>query len=563
MIAIAVALLAMLALPSFAQERYEAKVGVDADKTRNIMAFRALSVDSALWDGNLSAPETPQLLRAIGVTTVRYPGNLANRYHWSTHKATPAHGSDPAKPENFPAATDFAHFAQMVEALGGTAIITVNYGTNLSGNGGGEPAEAAAWVAYANGDPSDSKTIGKDSTGHDWKTVGYWAGIRASAPLPTDDGFNFLRISHPQPFKFKMWEIGNEVFSNGFYSKDGKNMSEEDLHAPYGKDDAENQKLRSRNAKLSPAAYGSAVVEFTKAMKAVDPTIRIGATLLTPPIKGAYAQVGAAIEHNRNDATYNTGRLAGSGGWISVNSSLNADNSTEWNQAVMKACASTIDFAVIHWRFGKFMPPDYKNVNGLETLTAPYTDLPQIITGLVDLFNKFGGANAKNLLFAMTGFSAWGTEQDPTLQALFLTETYMSLIESGSLATVGVEAHGQGFLDGANKPGPLAYSLGMIHIVAQPNDTIVPSESSTTQLGVHAVQRANRVALMLINKDPNKTANVKISIKGAKLAAQGIRYDFGKNTNGLPVKNAIATGDTITIEVPPYTISNILIPRAQ
>jgi hypothetical protein len=72
----------------------------------------------------------------------------------------------------------------------------VNYGSNLAGTGGGEPAEAAAWVAYANGSPADQKVIGKDSTGYDWKTVGYWASLRASKPLEADDGQNFLRIAH-------------------------------------------------------------------------------------------------------------------------------------------------------------------------------------------------------------------------------------------------------------------------------------------------------------------------------------------------------------------------------
>jgi hypothetical protein len=43
----------------------------------------------------------------------------------------------------------------------GTALVAVNYGTNLDGSGGGEPAEAAAWVAYANGQPSSTQEIGK------------------------------------------------------------------------------------------------------------------------------------------------------------------------------------------------------------------------------------------------------------------------------------------------------------------------------------------------------------------------------------------------------------------
>jgi hypothetical protein len=78
-------------------------------------------------------------------------------------------------------------------------VITVNYGSNLDDSGGGTPEEAAAWVAYAMGDAANSKPLGKDSSSHDWQTVGYWACLRGSQPLANDDGMNFLRIGHPDP----------------------------------------------------------------------------------------------------------------------------------------------------------------------------------------------------------------------------------------------------------------------------------------------------------------------------------------------------------------------------
>ncbi len=549
-----------------AQERYGAKVNVDAEKIRNVMAFRALSVDSMLWDGNLTTPETAQLLRAIGVTTVRYPAGFANRYHWSTHKTTPIHGTDSTQTENFPAGTDFGHFARLLDRLDGTAIITVNYGTNIAGTGGGEPAEAAAWVAYANGDPADPKTIGKDSTGYDWKTVGFWAGIRSAEPLPNEDGFNFLRIAHPQPLKIKYWEIGNEVFANGYYAKDGKNDSEEDLHAPYGKDTKESEKLRSHNAKLSPSAYGNAVVEFAKAMKAVDPTIKIGAVLVPPPLKDAYIQPGAHFERwNGEGAQGQDKRLVSTSSYLTGVGGNYVDTSQmDWNPGVMKACASSIDFVIVHWRFAKFLPPDWKTLDSAGTLQAPYSDLPEIMKGLVELLSKYGGTNARNLQLAFTGVSAFGSDSDQNVQSLFLTDAYASLIESGSLATVGIDAHGQGFLDGSNKPGPLAYALGMIHILARPNDSLVESESNSQFLAVHTARRADgSLGMMLINKDATKTATVKVAIKNVKVAAKAARFDFGKNTNGLPVKSAVEAGENFTVDVPPYTVVDLLLPKAQ
>ena len=51
-----------------------------------------------------------------------------------------------------------------------------------------------------------------DQFGTNWQTVGYWASLRAAAPLAHDDGMNFLRISRAAPLGFKYWEIGNECY---------------------------------------------------------------------------------------------------------------------------------------------------------------------------------------------------------------------------------------------------------------------------------------------------------------------------------------------------------------
>jgi len=57
--------------------------------------------------------------------------------------------------------------------------------------------------------------------------------------MPSDDGMNFLRIGHPEKVLVKYWEVGNEVYQNGYY---GGQDNEEDLHAPYPKDAKDNEK---------------------------------------------------------------------------------------------------------------------------------------------------------------------------------------------------------------------------------------------------------------------------------------------------------------------------------
>jgi hypothetical protein len=131
------------------------------------------------------------------MTSMRFPGNsrIDALYHWSTGSVINPYTNDRAPA--FATERKFPAAAPVIDQLG-TALITVNYGSNLNGDGGGEPVEPA-WVAYVKGKPDGTQAIGKDSKGNDWKTVGYWASLRASAPLATDDGYHALRIKHPNP----------------------------------------------------------------------------------------------------------------------------------------------------------------------------------------------------------------------------------------------------------------------------------------------------------------------------------------------------------------------------
>ena len=124
----------------------------------------------------------PDLLKAAGGQDDALPGRLVRR-PLSLGDATPGRWTPAAGGGGnrlyIARDVDFGAFIGMLDKVGANAIITVNYGMNPSGTGPGVPQEAAAWVAYANGDPASTVAIGVDADGHDWKTVGYWAGLRA------------------------------------------------------------------------------------------------------------------------------------------------------------------------------------------------------------------------------------------------------------------------------------------------------------------------------------------------------------------------------------------------
>jgi hypothetical protein len=419
-----------------------------------------------------------------------------------------------------------------VEAIQGTAIITVNYGSNLAGTGGGEPAEAAAWVAYANGLPVDQKVIGKDSEGNDWKTVGYWASLRAAKPLETDDGQNFLRISHPEPFHIRYWEVGNEVFGNGYYEKDEEGY-EGDLHSPYDKDPKMSVRVRRKNrAALAPRAYGRQVVEYARAMKAVDASVKVSAVLNTQPMDNSWG--------------------------------------ADWNPAVMKECGTAIDFVSLHWYTGNLLPPDWKMLDEASYLSAPQRELPDVMSALLDLFKKYGGENGKSLQLAVTEMGArpFAKITDPQVNALFAADAYLSLMQDGAANIDWLELHKPSFLDDNNKPGPVFFALQMIHRLMQINDSLVSAHSSHGLLAAHAIQRKDgSIGLMLINKDPKEAATVKVKINGVQLATSGMRFDFGPASppNGyLTAGGAISgVGNVFTISVPAYSITDIVMAKAQ
>jgi hypothetical protein len=139
----------------------------------------AFGVNTAVWDNSMLDSAVPGLLSKAGITALRYPGgSTSDVYNWQTNSIVPGRSSytDPAN--------DFDAFMGLANEVGATPIITVNYGSNSDGNGGGLPSLAAAWVQYAN------------------VTKGY---------------------------EVKYWEIGNEVYGNGEYGA----TWETDLHSAH------------------------------------------------------------------------------------------------------------------------------------------------------------------------------------------------------------------------------------------------------------------------------------------------------------------------------------------
>ena len=518
-------LVALLAAPAQVPAQNRVSATVNLAKSVNVLTEASLGLPAVTFDANSVNAAGVPYLRAAGITVARFPGNhgVADLYHWSTRTTTKYRGAEAAY---FAPESNFGNFALFAEKLG-QGVIVVNYGANLDGTDGGEPAEAAAWVAYANGEPADARPLGKDSTGEDWRTAGYWASLRSEAPMPQDDGFNFLRIHHPQPFGFKLWQIGDQVYNNGYYGPD--HASNPDLHglAPNGPKDF--GKLKN-DPKLSPSAFAENAKSLATAMKAVDPSILIGAALTTPPD--------------------------------------GEKNAPGWNAGVLKAACGSLDFVTLEWSFAPLLPPDWKTLDEAGLLGNTTASLGTLVNSILDQDRKYCPKDhLPRLAFAPAAIATWPRIEHPVVTALWLADMYSLLIESGTLTTGWSEMYGASMLSEDHKKfGPAYYGFQMLHILAHaPGDTFLDAISSSPQVSVHATRhRDGYIGVMLINKDAKAEAAVKITLKNGSAGGAGKRFDYGgaQSASGAPVAvtSFSATGVEFTLTVAPYSITDIILP---
>jgi hypothetical protein len=541
-------------------------VHVDPTKGQAVLYTSSIGVAGDRWDPKAFDAASVKLLQDAGITSLRFPGNngIDALYHWSTGAITNPYTNDRAPA--FATERKFPAIAPVIDKLG-DALITVNYGSNLDGTGPGEPAEAAAWVAYTNGKPDSTQAIGKDSKGNDWKTVGYWASLRAATPLPTDDGFNALRIGHPRPLGIMLWTVGFEPQNNGYYGQGHTPGSDADTTGLFGQQGSPEPDLHlgpiatsrdwgrhSENPKVGPQVYGAAVVEFAKAMKAVDPTILIGAALTKP--------ITTTGDNSPNPMGKN------------------------WNAGVLKAACASMDFGAVSLFEGTGAPPDYNihidEVDLLRTGRDPLNnqqyfhesalnhDYALLVVDLREKYKKFCPAgHAPPLAITNIGIMPWLPPVNPVVHGLYIADATATLVENGVYAVEWAPVHAASplLLDNNNQPQPAYFGLKLLHQVAHVGDTFVPATTPLDRLSVHAVKRRDGgLGLMFINKDPVQSISVTVTVDGYNFAAKGTRYDWGKpgSDAGTSITEAPVDGlgGTFTVSVPRYSITALVIPKS-
>ncbi|WP_406157305.1 LPXTG cell wall anchor domain-containing protein [Streptomyces sp. NBC_00882] len=355
------------------------------------------------------------------------------------------------------------------------------------------------------------------------------ANYGSGTPQEAADWVKYSNVD--KGYGVKYWEIGNEVYGNGHYGN-GKGW-ETDHHAD-----------------KSPKEYGKNLVAYSKAMKAVDPKVKIGAVLTTP------------------------------GFWPDAEKA--PGDTADWNNTVLSIAGGSIDFVIVHWYPGG-------------KTTADLLNTPSRIAGvrssLRSLIAKYTGSRAASVEIAVTENGAVGSPaQTSQAAALFAPDTYMTWFEQGATHVdwwnlhngtdqAPTTVHGQtDYQDGGvlsagtcaggkceptrDTPFPTYRGIRSLTALAKPGDTMVKSSSGNSSVTVHAVRNSTGgLNVMLTNKSPQNAAQVSLSYAGFTPAAGAVTtVSYAQGDTALTTaKRGTAAAQTL----PPYSITTLqLKPRS-
>jgi len=469
----------------------------------------AVGLNSAAWDIDLPDRDVSRLIGDAAVQTLRYPGgSTSDNYHWISNLPDDPAAGGTVENANFDA------YMSVVQATGAQPMITVNYGS-------GTEQEAADWVRYANR-----------------------GGPRYKGPVPTYPG----ACPKGHNYGIRYWEIGNELYGDGTYG-----ATWEVNHKSH-----------------DPTTYAQGVVRYSAAMKAVDPSVRIGAVLTAP------------------------------GNW--PDGQISEASPQPWNDTVLSQACGAIDFVVIHWYpqgptgesdAGLLASP----LQGESTPVSFTPSIPAMVATLKASLAQYCGRRAASLPIMVTETNSVsynpGKQTTSPVNALFLADQLSTWFENGvanvdwwalhngpfdgntdpalygdyTFGDYGILSAGQTTPAGAveppvNTPLPAYFGFRMLSYLGHgPQDTMLEATSSNPLVTVHAVrQGGGNVNLLVINKDPGVRYSVTVSLAGASSRGWASVYRYGKTSATIATTRTQVNGTTFAVTVEPYSLTAVRLP---
>ncbi len=325
-------------------------------------------------------------------------------------------------------------------------------------------------------------------------------------------------------YSVKYWTVGNENYGNGHYGSPWEADNHPDKSAAY---------------------YANLVVQYADAMKAVDPTIKVGAVLTMP-------------------GNWPDGITAGT-------------DTGPWNQAVLSIAGPKLDFVDVHW---------YPGGSTAAESIAKNEHIDHAMFLLRQQIARYAGPNASRIGISMTELNV-GIGQNTQPGALFLADAYSDLLENGvftvqwwnvhngigTVSTVagqtdygdfGILSSGTCLADGSvcepplNTPFAPYYGLSLMNTFANAGDQFIAAGTDQALVTAHAVRRPNGdAAVLLINKDPDNAYPATINYAGYSPASgTAVVHSY---TNGASAITVAQTGTAFSQTLAPYSLTLILL----
>lgn len=457
--------------------------------------------------------------KAAGITLIRLPGgSWSNSYNWLDCE-WPSQNIDPNAECYWPWAARPSDFIDFLQATDTEGMYTVNIN--------GTSKDAAALVAFFNGDVNDDRDIGVDVRGVDWGTVSDWAQLRA------DNG-------NPNPINIKYFEVGNEIYgaNQSHGGSDCASWGWEDVWTCDGSEYV--------NGIGSGANRREGFKEFQAMMQWVDPTIQVGA-------------VGVGFME----------------GWTD-----------EFGEEVIAEAGDIMEFYIIHHYAYNDPPPNISNA-----LAVPHNTWAAMRENVEDVIAEHSPGSCPELTvteYNMFAFDSGDSGQWMTrnVNMLFMADTIGQLIANGfDIATQWDLANGTasngtdyGLMNAdtyARAPQYYAYPLW-----AKFGDTMLPLTnpfSAANQLSVYAGRvDADTISVLAINKTNSSIdANIQINgfsgisggtadiAQGSTLTTQTVTYNGSSNPNdslsNAPSTPIGASANPLAYTFPSYSVTVLLL----
>jgi hypothetical protein len=506
-------------------------VGVPANLTGTIRIDTAGPVTQAsplLLGSNIPAWLGPAVLSngtlhmrttAAGISLLRLPGgSWSDAYGWlSCELGYAVSGAGPcdgwygwaARP------TDFIN---LLRAQGIQGMWTVNINVTSK--------EAAAAVAFFNGQVTDTTAIGVDIHGTDWYTTGHWAA---------------LRVAHgnPEPIGIHYWEFGNEIYGG---LPGHSNCQSWGWEATWTCDGTEYV-----NGVGSGSARHEGYLEFRAAMRAVDPSIEFGVSGVDDP--ASYAN---------------------------------------WGHKVIAAAGGVMDFYAIH-PYAYNMPPPNTASGHAQILALPQTHWSGIRAALNAAFALDAGGRAIPVFVTEYNLtSSWINDNEQLMtravNALFIADSLGQMMQNGYAAAAQWDLANGGAPNGTDY-GLMQDDAGFTRnpqyyafpLWARFGATLLPvssSASAATELSVYAGRVSPlSVTVMAVNKtDKPFTATITLNgisalaggsadvLAASSLSSQSVSFNGVANPNAdlsdAPSQPfATGAGHIFTFAFAPYSVT--------